>query len=144
MLGAFNPMDIPNKFGRQKIGVCRITNCPTRGKSQYVHEKTLVGGCDICVHCHKIFEKGKSPEKIYDKKIKEEQQKQKQAEEESTRLGQQKVELKKRKAAEDKQKFMKRMNLRKKTKQKSFFEEIEEIEKKPLNRERQLSYNRIK
>jgi hypothetical protein len=96
------------------------------------------------VHCHKIFEKGKSPEKIYDKKIKEEQQKQKQAEEESTRLGQQKVELKKRKAAEDKQKFMKRMNLRKKTKQKSFFEEIEEIEKKPLNRERQLSYNRIK
>jgi len=132
MLGAFNPMDIPNKFGRPKIGVCRINNCPTRGESKYVHNKTLVGGCDICVHCHKIFEKGKSPEKIYDEKLKEDKKKQKKAEEERTRLEQQKVELEKQKTSKQKQMLMKRINIRKKTKQKSFFQEIVETEKSRL------------
>lgn len=63
---AFGIQKTPNNFGVPKIGVCRILNCPTRGELSWWSDKTLVGGCDICVSCHKIFEKGKSPKNIYD------------------------------------------------------------------------------
>lgn len=52
-------------FGQAKIGICRIANCPSRGESSWWINRTLVGGCDVCVNCHKIFNKGKSPEKIH-------------------------------------------------------------------------------
>lgn len=130
LFGAFNPMNIPNKFGRPKIGICRINNCPTRGKSRYVHGNTLVGGCDICVHCHQIFEKGKSPEIVYDEKIKDEQRKQKQDEEESARLENERIEWEKRKATRNKQKLMRETKRSEIPKQKSFFQQLEEIGKK--------------
>ncbi len=63
---AFGIQNTPNNFGIPKIGVCRISNCPTRGELSWWSDKTLVGGCDICVDCHKIFEKGKSPKNVYD------------------------------------------------------------------------------
>lgn len=71
---AFGIQKTPDNFGTPKIGVCRILNCPTRGELSWWSDKTLVGGCDICVGCHKIFEKGKSPKNIYeDEKRKTEQ-----------------------------------------------------------------------
>jgi len=70
---AFNIREKLDNFGKPKIGVCRINNCPSRGDLSWLPDKTLVGGCDICVCCHKILGKGKSPEKIYaNKKQKEE------------------------------------------------------------------------
>lgn len=63
---AFGIQKTPNNFGTPKIGVCRIPNCPTRGELSWWSDKTLVGGCDICVCCHEIFEKGKSPKNVYD------------------------------------------------------------------------------
>lgn len=66
---AFTTQNTPNNFGKPKIGICRILNCPTRGNLSWWSDKTLVGGCSICVCCHKLFEKGKSPKKTYaDKK----------------------------------------------------------------------------
>ncbi len=53
-------------FGNPKIGLCRIMNCPSRGDIAWLPEKTLVGGCDICVCCHKIFAQGKLPKLVYD------------------------------------------------------------------------------
>ena len=97
-------MDIPNKFGRPKIGVCRINNCPSRGESKYIHGKTVVGGCDICVNCHKIFEKGKSPEKVYEEKLKEKQQKQKIEREESLKNEKARIELEKKRIANEQRK----------------------------------------
>jgi len=68
ILGAvFNLLQSPDNFGRPKIGVCRISNCPSRGELSWWHKRTLVGGCDICVDCHKIFEKGKLPQNVYQK-----------------------------------------------------------------------------
>lgn len=64
---AFGITNTPNNFGIPKIGVCRISNCPSRGELSWWSDKTLVGGCDFCVGCHKFLEKGKSPQKIYDK-----------------------------------------------------------------------------
>lgn len=55
----------PKNFGRAKIGVCRISNCPSRGDIWWWPDKTLVGGCSICTCCHNLFEKGKSPELVY-------------------------------------------------------------------------------
>ena len=65
---AFGIQKTPNNFGTPKIGVCRISNCPSRGDISWWSDKTLVGGCDFCVGCHKILEKGKSPKNIYDDK----------------------------------------------------------------------------
>ena len=71
---AFGIQKTPDNFGIPKIGVCRILNCPTRGELSWWSDKTLVGGCDICVSCHEIFGKGKSPKNIYnDEKRKTEQ-----------------------------------------------------------------------
>jgi hypothetical protein len=52
-------------FGKPKIGVCRVSGCPSHGEYRYIHNRTLVGGCDVCVNCHKLFKQGKSPDKIY-------------------------------------------------------------------------------
>lgn len=46
-------------FGCPHMGMCRIKGCPCHGRF------TLVGGCEICVHCHKLFSQGKNPEKLY-------------------------------------------------------------------------------
>ncbi len=70
---AFNAQNTPDNFGKPKIGVCRILNCPTRGNLSWWSDKTLVGGCDICVCCHKLFEKGKSPKKTYNDKKRDEE-----------------------------------------------------------------------
>jgi hypothetical protein len=76
MYRAFNIIDKLDNFGKPKIGVCRIPNCPSHGKLSWMPDKTLVGGCDVCVGCHKLFGEGKSPDKIYDdKKQKEEKKK---------------------------------------------------------------------
>jgi hypothetical protein len=62
---AFNIREKLDNFGKPKIGVCRIPNCPSRGNLNWLPDKTLVGGCDVCVCCHKLFGKGKKPQKIY-------------------------------------------------------------------------------
>lgn len=130
LLNAFNPMNIPNKFGRPKIGVCRINNCPTRGRSKYVHGNTLVGGCDICVHCHHIFEKGKSPQRVYDEKMKDEQLKQTKDKEKSVQLEKEKADYKKIIAARKKQNSMREVKRSEIPKQKNFFQQLEETGKK--------------
>jgi hypothetical protein len=116
-----------DNFGQPKIGVCRINNCPSRGNSKYVHGKTLVGGCDICVHCHKLFEKGKIPEKVYDEKNKEELNKQKQVEEEKNRQKQQRIEWLKRKAARAMKRGENKTDIQNDINQKSIFQELEEF-----------------
>ncbi|MEP7205282.1 MAG: hypothetical protein ABI716_03765, partial [Candidatus Saccharibacteria bacterium] len=70
---AYSIDKFPDNFGEPKIDVCRIISCPSRGSTSWP-EKTLVGGCSICINCHQLFQKGKSPEKIY--KEKETQKKQ--------------------------------------------------------------------
>lgn len=76
MLRAFNVRDKLDDFGKPKIGTCRILNCPSRGNLGWMPDKTLVGGCDICVCCHKLFKKGKSPKTIYtDRELKQESSK---------------------------------------------------------------------
>lgn len=59
----FGNDNLPDNFGEAKIGICRISNCPSHGESKRRPKKTLVGGCDVCVGCHHLFSKGKSPEK---------------------------------------------------------------------------------
>jgi len=77
---AFNIREKLDNFGKPKTGVCRILNCPSRGNLSWSPNKTLVGGCDICVCCHKLLGKGKSPKIIYaEKKLKEEKSLKKQA-----------------------------------------------------------------
>ena len=61
----FGYEETPDNFGESKIGVCRISNCPSHGESKWWYKKTLVGGCNICVGCHHLFSKGKSPEKVH-------------------------------------------------------------------------------
>ena len=56
--------DLDN-FGQAHIGVCRVPNCPSRGKISWLPERTLVGGCNICTCCHKLFGHGKNPAKVY-------------------------------------------------------------------------------
>jgi hypothetical protein len=63
----------PDNFGKPQIGVCRIDNCPTRGEISWWPNKTLVGGCKICPHCHALFAKGKSPKEVYADKNKREE-----------------------------------------------------------------------
>jgi hypothetical protein len=66
--------ELPDEFGKPKIGVCRIANCPSHGDGWILPNKTLVGGCDICLCCHKMIVHGESPEKIYaEEKLKKEQ-----------------------------------------------------------------------
>ena len=67
---AFNTWGNLEDFGKPKIGVCRIAGCPSHGEYHYIHNRTLVGGCDICVGCHKLFKQGKSPDKIYSERQK--------------------------------------------------------------------------
>lgn len=62
---AYNGWELMKGFGEAKVGVCRIYNCPSRGDIDWLPGKTLVGGCDICVGCHKHFMNGKKPEAIY-------------------------------------------------------------------------------
>lgn len=59
MESAFIGMERLDDFGWPHMGVCRIKGCPCNGKI------SIVGGCEICVHCHKLFAQGKNPEKIY-------------------------------------------------------------------------------
>lgn len=58
-------------FGKPKIDVCRINSCPSRGDIWWWPDKTLVGGCNICVHCHKLLEKGHNPDRVYVQREKE-------------------------------------------------------------------------
>ncbi len=60
----FNVYNVDN-FGQPRIGVCIIKGCPSRGDIGWLPGKTIVGGCSICTRCHKIFNSGKSPEKLY-------------------------------------------------------------------------------
>lgn len=73
IIRAFGFQKTPDNFGKSKVGVCRIANCPSRGDVGWWPDKTLVGGCDFCVGCHKFLEKGKSPEKIYSDKKREQE-----------------------------------------------------------------------
>lgn len=66
---AFNLDNLPDNFGEASFDICRISNCPTRGKSKWWPKKTMVGGCKICVNCHNHFSKGKNPKEIYKKQI---------------------------------------------------------------------------
>lgn len=50
-----------DSFGRPKMGVCRTSNCTSRGESIFWPSKTLVGGCDLCVDCHIYFKNKKNP-----------------------------------------------------------------------------------
>lgn len=52
-------------FGKPKIGVCRVSGCPSHGEYKYIRNRTVVGGCDVCLGCHKLFKQGKSPDKEY-------------------------------------------------------------------------------
>lgn len=67
MFRAYGVYEKLDNFGTAKIDVCVIKNCPSRGQSNTISEKTLVGGCGICVGCHKILSSGESPESIYAK-----------------------------------------------------------------------------
>lgn len=72
----FNPSSkLPKNFGKPKIGVCRISNCPSRGNIWWWPDKTLVGGCSVCLHCHGHFARGKSPEDLYESQKQEQEQK---------------------------------------------------------------------
>lgn len=42
-----------------KDGICRIDGCPTRPS------KTKVAQCHVCMHCQKLFDRGKDPAKEY-------------------------------------------------------------------------------
>lgn len=64
---AFNVSNLDN-FGRPHMGVCRIPGCPSRGVISWLPNKTIVGGCSICAKCHKLFNEGKDPAKVYLKK----------------------------------------------------------------------------
>lgn len=86
MMKAFNTPTRLKMFGRPKIGVCRIPNCPSRGNMSWMPDKTLVGGCNVCVCCHKHFQKGKSPEAIYKEQERENKRKKKQEERELKRM----------------------------------------------------------
>lgn len=67
---SFMSIGRPKNFGKEKIGICRIDNCPSRGKFEWWPDRTLVGGCSVCLHCHKIFQKGKNPKDMYSQKSK--------------------------------------------------------------------------
>lgn len=75
MLMAFGSGEKLSNLGKLKIDACRIPNCPSRGDIAWWPDKTLVGGCNICMCCHKLFGKNKDPERIYaeEKKRKEEE-----------------------------------------------------------------------
>ncbi len=75
MLRAFNIWESLDFFGQPKIDVCRTDNCPSRGTAKSFKDRTVVGGCGFCVECHKILQKNKSPEKIYQEKIKKQKSK---------------------------------------------------------------------
>lgn len=64
---SFNLYQHLDNFGTPRLGVCIIKGCPSRGSIEWLPSRTIVGGCSICANCHKIFETGKSPEKIYQK-----------------------------------------------------------------------------
>ncbi len=76
--------DIKN-FGKPRIGVCIVKDCPSHG-SGLLTDETLVGGCGICVRCHKILQKGKDPTTLYQIEAKEREHKQRLEELEATRL----------------------------------------------------------
>ena len=76
---AFNVREKLNNFGKPKIGVCIIPGCSSHGKSKVFYEKTLVGGCNICVGCHKILQSGGSPEAIHAKDKEETEKKEQKA-----------------------------------------------------------------
>jgi hypothetical protein len=44
-----------------KSGVCRISECPSRPRS------TLVGPCEVCTCCQRIFDNGGNPSMVYGK-----------------------------------------------------------------------------
>lgn len=81
---AFGIQNTPDNFGKPKVGVCRVLNCPSRGDVSWRPDKTLVGGCDFCVDCHKFLREGKSQGKI--KGIYKEKRKRKEAVAEEKRI----------------------------------------------------------
>lgn len=63
--------EVFNDFGKEQWGVCRTSNCISRGESIFWPSKTLVGGCDLCVNCHVYYKKGRDP-KLEHKKVRAE------------------------------------------------------------------------
>lgn len=64
MARAFGIHEEVKNFGKPRIGVCIVKDCPSHGGG-FLTEKTLVGGCGICVKCHKIIQKGNNPTTLY-------------------------------------------------------------------------------
>ena len=62
---AYNSWELMKGFGRAKVGVCQINGCPSRGNIDHLPGKTVVGGCGVCIECHKIFLNGKNPADLY-------------------------------------------------------------------------------
>lgn len=54
-------------FGEAKKGICRTKSCLSRGFGTKAN-KTIVGGCDFCVECHKMLQHKKTPETEHAKK----------------------------------------------------------------------------
>jgi hypothetical protein len=81
MLRAFNIWETLDFFGKPKIDICKTNNCPSHGKISPFKDRTVVGGCGFCVECHKILQNHKSPEQIYQEKIKKQELKTKQKKE---------------------------------------------------------------
>ncbi|HUC96439.1 MAG TPA: hypothetical protein VMR16_02110 [Candidatus Saccharimonadales bacterium] len=122
LLQAFGVHDRLGNFGKPKVDVCRITNCPSRGESRFFPKKTLVGGCEICVHCHKLFEKGKSPDRIY----KEEKDKQEEDEKKNMELVARQIEIQQ---ADELEKVRKRKQQREHEKQRFYVKTDEKVKK---------------
>ena len=90
LLLAYNVYERLKNFGKPKIDICVVPDCPSHGNPEKTEtkknpNKTLVGGCGVCVHCHKMFQEGKDPVELLGKKEKERLEK-KQKEEAAERL----------------------------------------------------------
>ena len=85
MARAFGIHEDIKDFGKPRLGVCTIKGCPSHGTGLLTNE-TLVGGCGICVRCHKLLQKGKNPTTVYEIEAKEQEHQQRLKEMETTRL----------------------------------------------------------
>lgn len=74
LFGFFNIFEPLKDFGKPKYDFCRIKGCPNHNRI------TTVGGCEICVECHKMFADGKSPDKHYEEERKKAEEKTKREE----------------------------------------------------------------
>ena len=54
-------LDMAKEKWKWEMGVCQVSNCPTRPK------KTAVGPCSVCAGCQNHYDNGDDPHKIYRK-----------------------------------------------------------------------------